>query len=72
MAEVIHAVRFESAVAISDFTLRRTHLAWLTSDHSRKDQETIGRLMGTELNWNPAETDRQIAVHEAELASEGL
>ncbi len=71
-AEVVNAVRFESAVSISDFTLRRTHLAWLTSDHSRRDQETVGRLMGAELNWTPAETDRQIALHEAELASEGL
>ena len=52
MAEVVHAVRFESAATVADFTLRRTRLAWLTTDHGRKDQEVIATLMGNELDWS--------------------
>jgi len=72
LAEVVHACRRESAVSISDFTLRRTRIAWLTMDHSRKDQHAIARVMGTELGWSEAEINRQIEAHEAELKAEGL
>jgi glycerol-3-phosphate dehydrogenase len=71
-AEVVHAVRFESASTVSDFTLRRTRLAWLTTDHGRKDQETIAALMAVELGWSADETVRQVNAHEAELTAEGL
>ncbi|HUO46541.1 MAG TPA: glycerol-3-phosphate dehydrogenase/oxidase [Acidimicrobiia bacterium] len=71
-AEVIHAVRNEGAVSISDFTLRRTRLAFLTPDHSRKDQGTIASLMASELGWDDAEIADQIVTHEMELAAEGL
>lgn len=72
LAEVAHAVRRESAVSISDFTLRRTRLAWLTPDHSRTDQRAIAEVMATELGWSPTETEQQIAAHEQELTAEGL
>jgi len=72
MAEVVHAVRFESASSVSDFTLRRTRLAFLTTDHGRKDQEKIAGLMADELGWTPDETARQVSAHEAELTAEGL
>lgn len=71
-AEIIHAVRHECAVSISDFTLRRTHLAWLTPDHSRKDQRAIADVMAGELGWSPIEVERQINAHEQELSLEGL
>lgn len=72
MAEVVHAVRFESASTVADFTLRRTRLAWLTTDHGRKDQEAIAALMKAELGWSTDEAARQIQAHEAELTAEGL
>jgi glycerol-3-phosphate dehydrogenase len=72
LAEVVHAVRRECAVAISDFTLRRTHLAWLTPDHSRKDQRTIAEVMARELGWTQTEIEHQIEAHEQELLAEGL
>jgi glycerol-3-phosphate dehydrogenase len=72
LAEVVHAVRRECAVAISDFTLRRTHLAWLTPDHSRKDQRTIAEVMARELGWTRTEIEQQIEAHEQELLAEGL
>jgi glycerol-3-phosphate dehydrogenase len=72
MAEVVHAVRSEAASTVADFTLRRTRLAWLTTDHGRKDQEAIAGLMAVELGWPADETARQIGAHEAELSAEGL
>jgi glycerol-3-phosphate dehydrogenase len=72
LAEVVHAVRYEAAVTISDFTLRRTRLAWLTPDHARKDQHEIGVVMGRELGWSDATIAHQITEHEVELAAEGL
>jgi glycerol-3-phosphate dehydrogenase len=72
LGEVVHATRHESAVSISDITLRRTRLAWLSMQHSREDQEAIGRTMGAELGWSESELARQIADHEEELAIEGL
>jgi glycerol-3-phosphate dehydrogenase len=72
LAEVVHACRRESAVSISDFTLRRTRLGWLTTDHSRKDQHAIAGVMAMELGWSDAEIDRQIEAHEGELVAEGL
>ena len=72
LAEVVHACRRESAVSISDFTLRRTRLGWLTLDHGRKDQQAIAAAMAGELGWSEAEINRQIEDHEAELIAEGL
>jgi glycerol-3-phosphate dehydrogenase len=71
-AETVHAVRHEAAVAISDVTLRRTHLAWFSTDHARKDAERIAELMGAELGWSEHERRRRVAEHEAELEAEGL
>ncbi len=72
LAEVVHACRHESAVSISDFTLRRTRLGWLTMDHGRNDQRAIATTMGGELGWSEAEINRQLEAHEAELQAEGL
>jgi glycerol-3-phosphate dehydrogenase len=72
LAEVVHACRRESAVSISDFTLRRTRLGWLTLDHGRKDQHAIAAVMAGELGWSEAEINRQIEAHEGELTAEGL
>lgn len=72
LAEVVQACARESAVSISDFTLRRTRLAWLTADHARKDQHAIAGVMAGELGWSEAEIIRQVEEHEAELSAEGL
>ena len=72
LAEVVHACRCESAVSISDVTLRRTRLGWLTMDHARKDQHAIAVVMAGELGWSESEINGQIEAHEAELTAEGL
>jgi glycerol-3-phosphate dehydrogenase len=72
LADVVHAVRNEGAVRIADVTLRRTHLAWFTSDHARTDAIRIAEVMGGELGWSVAERQRRLDEHERELVAEGL
>ncbi len=71
-ADVVYAVRHEAAAQISDVTLRRTHLAWLTRDHARADAGDVSTLIGDELGWTDEHRIRALADHEAELVAEGL
>ncbi|HSJ28466.1 MAG TPA: glycerol-3-phosphate dehydrogenase/oxidase [Acidimicrobiia bacterium] len=72
LADVVHAVRNEGASRITDVTLRRTHLAWFTSDHGRRDAPRIADVMAAELGWTAGERERQLEEHERELVAEGL
>lgn len=72
LADVVHAVRYEAATRLSDVTLRRTHLAWFTDDHARRDAPGIAEVMGRELGWTDPERDEALAAHEHELVAEGL
>lgn len=72
LADAVHAARHEGASRISDVTLRRTHLAWLTHDHGRGDVERIADVMAAELGWSAGERAAAVAAHERELAAEGL
>ncbi len=71
-AEAVYAVRYEAATTLSDFTLRRSHLAWFTPDHGREDAELLAVIMGRELGWDEGERLDQLRLHEKELAAEGL
>jgi len=72
LADVVHSVRHEGAARISDVTLRRTHLAWFTPDHSRSDAERIADVMAAELGWSTAERHAALNAHDRELAAEAL
>ena len=72
LADVVHAVRHEGAARLSDVTLRRTHLAWFTSDHARGDAERIADVMATELGWSTTQRREALAAHERELVAEAL
>lgn len=72
LADVVNAVRFESATTLADVALRRTHLAWFTPDHGRKDAHRIAEIMATELGWSRQETESAVADYETQLAAEGL
>ena len=71
-ADVVHAVRHEGAARISDVTLRRTHLAWFTSDHARSDAQTIADIMANELGWTATQRRAALDSHERELVAEAL
>lgn len=72
LADVVHAVRHEGAAALSDVTLRRTHLAWFTPDHSRADAARIAHVMAKELGWSADLERQEIERHHEELQAEGL
>lgn len=72
LADVVHAVRHEGAARVSDITLRRTHLAWFTPDHSRADEARIADVMATELGWTASQRQEALAAHERELVAEAL
>ncbi|MEX2425110.1 MAG: glycerol-3-phosphate dehydrogenase C-terminal domain-containing protein, partial [Acidimicrobiia bacterium] len=72
LADAVHAVRHEGAAQVSDVTLRRTHLAWFTADHSRADAERIADVMAAELGWTPTQRREALDAHERELVAEAL
>ena len=66
-AEVIHAVRQEAAVALSDFLRRRTQIA--LGPHRRDERllENAVTLMASALKWSPEEAERQKIEYLAEI-----
>ncbi|MGF1666135.1 MAG: FAD-dependent oxidoreductase [Acidimicrobiia bacterium] len=72
LADVVYAVRHEAATNLTDVTLRRTHLAWFTTDHARRDAPRLAAVMASELGWDAARVERELAEHEQELVAEGL
>ncbi len=72
LADAAYAVVYEGASAISDVTLRRTHTAWFTPDHGRRDAVRIAAVMARTLGWSDSETAAQLEAHERELVAEGL
>jgi glycerol-3-phosphate dehydrogenase len=59
LAEVIHAVRDEMAVKLSDVILRRTDLG--SSAHPGKDSlKACAEIMAKELGWNPSRMKTEI------------
>jgi glycerol-3-phosphate dehydrogenase len=72
LADVVYAVRYESAVSIADVALRRTHISWFTGDHGRSDARAIAETMGDELGWRPARVASEFHRFERELVAEAL
>lgn len=54
-AEVVYAVRYEMAMKLIDFMLRRTQLAYRLKDHGGSIVQNVAALMAKELGWS-AET----------------
>jgi glycerol-3-phosphate dehydrogenase len=55
LAEVVYAVRYEMAMKLIDFMLRRTQLAYRLKDHGGSIVLNVSALMAKELAWS-AET----------------
>jgi glycerol-3-phosphate dehydrogenase len=55
LAEVVYAVRYEMAMKLIDFMLRRTQLAYRLKDHGGSIVQNVSALMAKELAWS-AET----------------
>jgi len=55
LAEVVYAARYEMALRLIDFMLRRTQLAYRLTDHGRSIIQNVASIMANELGWS-AET----------------
>jgi glycerol-3-phosphate dehydrogenase len=51
-AEVIHAIRAEMAMSLSDFLVRRTSMVWRDPASAIAAAPEVARLMGAELGWS--------------------
>jgi glycerol-3-phosphate dehydrogenase len=51
-AEVVHAVRSELALSVSDFLVRRTSMVWRDPASAIAAAPEVARLMGAELGWD--------------------
>jgi glycerol-3-phosphate dehydrogenase len=72
-AEAVHAVRHEMATTLDDVLSRRTRARLLDRSATVAAAGDVARLIGPELGWDQAETDRQIdrfttSVHAEQLA----
>ena len=69
-AEIVYAARCEMAVTLADALTRRTRLAMLAGEAARTCAPVAAELMAKELDWNEAETSRQVEMFAREFARE--
>jgi glycerol-3-phosphate dehydrogenase len=67
-AEVLHAVRVEMALTVSDVLMRRTHLAFELRDHGRAAASGVAELMAAELDWTESETAGAVNAYDNEAS----
>jgi glycerol-3-phosphate dehydrogenase len=60
-AEVVYAARYEMAATPDDFLARRTRIALIAFDGGRSCAMRVASLMGRELGWSKAETQKAMA-----------
>lgn len=65
-AEVLHAVREEMAVNLSDVVFRRTELG-SAGNPGPAALRACAEIMAAELRWSPAQIEREIALVEAKF-----
>ena len=65
MAEVVYACRYEMAMTLDDVLSRRTRLALEDRQQGAAVAHEVASAMAVELNWNEAETERQVAAFRA-------
>lgn len=59
MAEILHAIREEMALTLSDIVFRRSHLG-ATARPSRVTVENISRVAGAELGWDAIRQEAEV------------
>lgn len=69
-AEVVYAVRYEMALSLIDVVTRRTRAHLQHRDATERAAPSIAALMATELGWDEAETERQVAAYARLCADE--
>ena len=71
-AEVAYTALHESVASIGDFALRRTSLAWTSSDHGRSHADRIAFTLASVLDWPADRVLKAVAGFEEELSALSL
>jgi glycerol-3-phosphate dehydrogenase len=68
LAELRHAVKHEQAFTLGDLLIRRTPVAFETSDHGREAARRVAPQVARWLGWSQEETRVALAAYDAEAA----
>jgi len=66
-AEVVHAVRNETALCVADFLVRRTSLIWRYPLEAEAAAPAVARLMAAELGWDSEREEFEVAGFVSDL-----
>ena len=66
-AELIHAMRREMAVTLSDLLIRRTHIFWEVLGHGVPETPGIVGLVGEELGWDGSRKASELSSYLKEI-----
>jgi len=69
LAEVVYAVEHEMNLTLTDFLARRTAIILEAADQGLAAAPAVAALLGQHLGWDAAETQRQIAAYQTEVAA---
>ncbi len=68
-AQVVHAIRQEMALTLTDILDRRTHVMTRAADQGLGAVQAMADLMVAELGWTPAERAAQVAAYRQAVAT---
>jgi glycerol-3-phosphate dehydrogenase len=67
-AQLVHAIRREMALTLSDLLLRRTHIFFEVPGQALSHAPGLAELVGAELGWDAVRTASELAAYAAEAA----
>lgn len=66
MAEAVYAARYEMAMRLIDFMIRRTQLVYRVRDHGRSIVRHVADLMAKDLGWSAETLEEELILFERE------
>lgn len=66
-AELIHAMRREMAVTLTDLLMRRTHLFFDAPEHAAAEARTVAAMAAAEMGWDRARIASEVAAYLQEV-----
>lgn len=66
-AEILHAIRREMAITLSDLLIRRTHLFYAAPDAALAAAPSIAAFAATAMDWSTDRRDAELAAYREEV-----
>ena len=67
-AELVHAMRREMAITLSDLLIRRTHLFYVAPDQALERAPAVAQLAMREMGWDNARRNAELEAYKYEVA----